>query len=74
MLRRIRFGTPGWRGLIADEFTFDGVRIVTMAIGEHIISQGLSDKGVVIGYDTRFLSEDFAMESAFHIMGWSCIA
>ncbi len=64
MSRRIKFGTSGWRGIIADEFTFDGVRIVTKAIGEHIISQGLEDKGVVIGYDTRFFSEDFAMESA----------
>ncbi len=37
MSRRIKFGTSGWRGIIADEFTFDGVRIVTKAIGEHII-------------------------------------
>jgi alpha-D-glucose phosphate-specific phosphoglucomutase len=61
---KIRFGTSGWRGIIADDFTFARVRVVTQAIAEHLIAQGLKEKGVIVGYDTRFLSERFAMEAA----------
>ncbi len=60
---KIKFGTSGWRGVIADDFTFARVRIVVQAIADHLVAQGLKDKGVVIGYDTRFLSERFAAES-----------
>jgi len=60
---KIKFGTSGWRGVIADDFTFSRVRAVTQAIADHLIAQGLKDKGVVVGYDTRFLSERFAAES-----------
>lgn len=60
----IRFGTSGWRAIIADEFTFTGVRIVTRAICEHLrgANQG-AEVPLVIGYDTRFLGERFATES-----------
>ena len=61
---KIKFGTSGWRGIIADEFTVSRVRAVTQAIADHLIAQGLKDKGVVVGYDTRFLSERFALEAA----------
>jgi alpha-D-glucose phosphate-specific phosphoglucomutase len=61
---KIKFGTSGWRGLIADEFTFPRVRAVTHAIADHLIAQGMKEKGVIVGYDTRFLSDRFAMESA----------
>lgn len=61
---KIKFGTSGWRGIIADEFTFARVRAVTQAIADHLAAQGLKDKGVVVGYDTRFLSERFAQEAA----------
>jgi alpha-D-glucose phosphate-specific phosphoglucomutase len=61
---RIKFGTSGWRGIIADEVTFQRVRVVTQAIADHLVAQGLKDKGVVVGYDTRFLSEQFSIESA----------
>lgn len=54
----IRFGTSGWRGIIADDFTFQNVKIATAAIGEHIIAKG--GKSIVVGYDTRFMAEDFA--------------
>jgi phosphoglucomutase len=59
----IRFGTSGWRAVIADEFTFAGVRLVTQAICEHLRSSG-AEKGslVIVGYDTRFLGERFAVE------------
>jgi phosphoglucomutase len=60
---KIKFGTSGWRGVIADDFTFSRVRAVTQAIADHLTAQGLKDKGVVVGYDTRFLSERFAAES-----------
>jgi len=60
---KIKFGTSGWRGVIADDFTFSSVRVVTQAIADHIAAQGLKEKGVVVGYDTRFLSERFAAEA-----------
>ena len=49
--------------MIADDFTFSSVRAVTQAIADHITAQGLKEKGVVVGYDTRFLSERFAAEA-----------
>ncbi|HEV7375356.1 MAG TPA: phosphoglucomutase/phosphomannomutase family protein [Pyrinomonadaceae bacterium] len=59
----IRFGTSGWRAIIADEFTFAGVRLVTQAICEHLRSNGTGESGLlIIGYDTRFLGERFAAE------------
>ena len=61
---KIQFGTSGWRGIIADDFTFARVRVVTQAIADHLAALGLKDRGVVVGYDTRFLSERFALESA----------
>ena len=61
---KIKFGTSGWRGVIADDFTFARVRAVTQAIADHLIAQGLKEKGVVVGFDTRFLSEKFAAEAA----------
>ncbi len=60
---KIKFGTSGWRGVIAEDFTASRVRAVTQAIADHLIAQGLKDKGVVVGYDTRFLSDRFAAES-----------
>jgi phosphoglucomutase len=62
----IAFGPSGWRGIIAEDFTFTGVRAVSQAIGEYIRSQDshAAERGVVIGYDTRFLSEAFAAQVA----------
>ncbi len=62
-IEKIKFGTSGWRGVIADDFTVARVRVVTQAIADQLASQGLKDKGVVVGYDTRFMSEQFAEES-----------
>jgi phosphoglucomutase len=59
----IRFGTSGWRAIIADEFTFAGVRRVTRAICQHLRASGLvGDAVIIVGYDTRFLGERFAAE------------
>jgi phosphoglucomutase len=60
----IRFGTSGWRAVIADEFTFAGVRSVTSAICSHFEAQGPTGNLMVVGYDTRFLGEEFAEECA----------
>jgi phosphoglucomutase len=62
----ITFGTSGWRGIIAEDFTFTGVRAVSQAIGEYALSQDhrAGDRGIVVGYDTRFLSEAFAAQVA----------
>lgn len=62
-MEKIKFGTSGWRGVIADDFTMSRVRAVTQAIADHIAAQGLKDKGMIVGYDTRFLSERFAEEA-----------
>jgi alpha-D-glucose phosphate-specific phosphoglucomutase len=62
-IEKIKFGTSGWRGVIADDFTTSRVRVVTQAIADHLVSQGLKDKGMIVGYDTRFLSERFAEEA-----------
>jgi phosphoglucomutase len=59
----IRFGTSGWRGVIADDFTFPGVRRVAAAIAGHVRAQKKSPR-LIVGYDTRFFSEEFAFAAA----------
>jgi phosphoglucomutase len=59
----IRFGTSGWRAIIADEFTFANVRLAVTAIAEHVRSRNKAPK-LIIGHDTRFLSEDFSRAAA----------
>jgi phosphomannomutase len=65
----IKFGTDGWRAVIADEFTFKNVRICAQAVANYLKAARLSDKGIVIGYDTRFASADFARVSAEVLAG-----
>jgi alpha-D-glucose phosphate-specific phosphoglucomutase len=65
----IKFGTDGWRGIIAEDFTFENVRICAQAVADYLKSSGLAKRGVVIGYDTRFASEDFARATAEVICG-----
>jgi phosphomannomutase len=64
MVTPIKFGTDGWRAIIAEDFTFDNVRICAQAVADYLKSEGLDNRGLVIGYDTRFASEDFAAASA----------
>jgi phosphomannomutase len=61
---QIKFGTDGWRGIIAGDFTFDNLSIVAQATMDYLNRDGSGDKGVVIGYDRRFLSRDFARRVA----------
>ncbi len=58
----IKFGTDGWRGVIGDDFTFRNVRIVSQAIADYLKDSSKGIKKVVIGYDRRFLSKEFALE------------
>lgn len=60
----IKFGTSGWRAIMADEFTFANVRIAVQSIADYLREERLHNKPIVIGYDTRFLSEDFARTAA----------
>ncbi|MTI80558.1 MAG: phosphoglucomutase/phosphomannomutase family protein [Firmicutes bacterium] len=61
---QIAFGTDGWRGIIAEDFIFDNVRLVSRAVADYIIAEEMQQRGVVIGYDNRFLSDRFAEEVA----------
>ncbi len=60
----IRFGTDGWRGVIADDFTFENVRRVAWAIARYIVRAEKPGQGVIVGYDNRFASERFAQAAA----------
>jgi phosphoglucomutase len=55
----IKFGTSGWRGLIADDFTFASVRLAVTAIAEHVKAKSAKPT-ILVGYDTRFYSEEFS--------------
>jgi phosphomannomutase len=61
---QIKFGTDGWRAVIADDFTFANVRIAAEAIAAYIHAKEDPAKGICIGYDTRFLSKAFARTCA----------
>jgi phosphomannomutase len=56
----IQFGTDGWRATIAETFTFDNVRLASQATAEYFRTAGSVEKGIVVGYDTRFASDRFA--------------
>jgi phosphoglucomutase len=60
----IKFGTSGWRGIIGEDFTFGQVRIAAQGIADYLKESQQKGSGVMIGYDTRFLSEKFALEAA----------
>lgn len=62
----IRFGTDGWRAVIADTFTFENLRLIAQAVASSVLKNhlGSADPQVVVGYDTRFLSDRFAAETA----------
>jgi phosphomannomutase len=70
-MTQIKFGTDGWRGLIADDFTFDNVRRVAGAIASYVLKHEAAalGVGVVVGYDTRFLSDRAARAVAEVIAG-----
>jgi len=65
----IKFGTDGWRGIIADDFTYDNVRRVAAAIAAYVLKYEEAGRGLVIGYDTRFGSPRFARVAAEVLAG-----
>jgi len=64
MAQEIKFGTDGWRGIIADDFTFDNVRQVAGAIASYVLKYEDAPRGVIVGYDTRFASQRAAQVAA----------
>jgi alpha-D-glucose phosphate-specific phosphoglucomutase len=66
---KIRFGTDGWRAIIAEDYTFENVRVCAQAVANYLMDTGEAKKGVVIGFDTRFASEDFAAAAAEVVAG-----
>lgn len=64
MTAEIRFGTDGWRAVIAEDYTFDNVRLCAQALAGYLKGATRAEPSVVVGYDTRFASEDFAAATA----------
>jgi phosphomannomutase len=64
MAKEIKFGTDGWRGIIADDFTFANVRRVAGAIASYVLKHEKAQRGVMIGYDARFASPRAAQIAA----------
>ncbi len=65
----IKFGTDGWRAIIAEDFTFENVRYCAQGVADYLIKAKLAKHGIIIGYDTRFASEDFAAAAAEVVAG-----
>jgi len=67
----IHFGTSGWRGIIADDFTFSGVRRAAAAIAGQVLAKKNSPE-LIVGYDTRFFSPEFALAAAEVLRSRGC--
>lgn len=68
-MTRISFGTSGWRGIFCEEFTMENVRVVTQAIADHLRAVGEWERGIVVGYDARFMGRNFARETVRVLAG-----
>lgn len=60
----IRFGTSGWRAIIADQFTFENVKLVTRSISSYLKTDGKSGGKIIVGHDSRFMGEKFCEVAA----------
>lgn len=69
MSQQIIFGTDGWRGVIAEDYTFDNVRRCTQGFASYMLSQGKQGQWIVVGHDKRFHSENFALAVAEVLVG-----
>jgi len=65
----IKFGTDGWRAIIADDFTFENVRRAVAAIAGYVLKHEDHTRGVIVGYDTRFISKQAARVAAEALAG-----
>ena len=63
MTTAIKFGTSGWRAIIADDFTFANVRLAAASIAEHVRSRN-AKATLIVGHDTRFFGEEFSLTAA----------
>jgi alpha-D-glucose phosphate-specific phosphoglucomutase len=64
MVYKIGFGTDGWRGVIAEDYTFDNLRRAAQGFARYLLEQGKEGQWVVVGHDKRFASENFAATTA----------
>ncbi|MFZ0432474.1 MAG: hypothetical protein WBS18_06960 [Candidatus Acidiferrales bacterium] len=71
MSQAIHFGTSGWRGVIADDFTFGNVRRASAAVAGHLLTKKKSPR-VIVAHDTRFFSPEFARSSAEVLRKYGC--
>jgi len=69
MAFKIKFGTDGWRGFIAEDYTFDNVRRAAQGFASYLLEKGYAGHWVVIGHDKRFMSENFAATAAEVLAG-----
>jgi alpha-D-glucose phosphate-specific phosphoglucomutase len=69
MVYKIGFGTDGWRGMIAEDYTFDNVRRAAQGFASYLAEHGKQGQWVVVGHDKRFASEDFAATTAEVLAG-----
>jgi phosphomannomutase len=65
----IKFGTDGWRSMIAEDYTFASVRRCAQGFADYLLEQGRQDEWVVVGYDKRFHSENFSAAVAEVLAG-----
>ncbi len=63
-MESIKFGTSGWRAIVAEDFTVQNIRIVCQGIAQYLRQEKLGQQGMLIGYDARFLGERFAQVAA----------
>ncbi len=68
-MSRFKFGTDGWRAIIAKDFTLANCQFVVQGIASYVKQKSLSKKGIVVAYDNRFLAEDFAREACKVLVG-----
>src|SRR5512137_1364529 len=69
MTFKIKFGTDGWRGMIAEDYTFENVRRAAQGYASYMLSQGRQGDWIVVGHDKRFASETFAAAVAEVLAG-----
>src|SRR5512133_3675107 len=69
MTFKIKFGTDGWRGVIADDYTFENVRRAAQGFASYMLGQGKAGQWIVVGHDKRFGSENFAAATAEVLAG-----
>lgn len=68
-MSEIEFGTDGWRAGVAEDYTFENVRYCTQGTADYLTAEGLADRGMIVGYDMRYRSEDFARAVAEVLAG-----